>query len=269
MRDEWIEIRNRKYEEEISSIKDDIKQKILNTNFFVKAYKENLIHNLYEIATYKEADDFENDLHWLWNKEINKKTTSFWEYHKWYQSIPFTKLASKVHDKNIYDSMIKNSDIKEFDGDIIITDPCYILSDKDWHLYDYNNLEELGFTNYMSRGTIYGDWSCTVYNTDTKEKIGKFCADAGLVGVYLLKEIHNYNPQYDDYINHPYAATLIKDFKGTVQFVVKYEHGFYKEDTEFHKKGELWEDYSLQVVGHGIDKKSGKPINFVGKQTGF
>ena len=31
----------------------------------------------------------------------------------------------------------------------------------------------------------------------------------------------------------------------------------------------LLEDYMVEVVGHGINKKTGEPINFVGKQTGF
>lgn len=35
------------------------------------------------------------------------------------------------------------------------------------------------------------------------------------------------------------------------------------------KKGDYWEDYVLEVVGHGINKVTGKPINFVGKQTGL
>lgn len=68
----------------------------------------------------------------------------------------------------------------EFDGDIIITDPCYIiraehhgttpLTDDDWEACGYgDNMEALGIHNYMTRDTIYGDWSCTVYNTDTNK----------------------------------------------------------------------------------------------------
>lgn len=39
--------------------------------------------------------------------------------------------------------------------------------------------------------------------------------------------------------------------------------------TDYWKKGDYWEDYVLEVVGHGINKVTGKPINFVGKQTGL
>ena len=213
--------------------------------------------------------------------------------------------------------------LMEFDGDIIITDPCYIIkehdeSDKpqlsdyqiftnhgddgidannvrlsktfeerikdfqrdltewrkshpyDWDICDYGeNMEALGIHNYMTRDTLYGDWSCTTFNSDTGEAIGEFCADAGLVSVFLLDEVLKYNPEFDYHINRPWTTTWIKDFKGTVQFVVVYTDGYYEDDTTYHKKGEHWEDYSVQVVGHGVNKVTGEPINFVGKQTGL
>lgn len=92
-----------------------------------------------------------------------------------------------------------------FKGDIIITDPCYIIpqnarsrsSDKGdhWDLCEYGGrLDKLGIKTFITRDTIYGDWSCTTFNSDTKEPIGKFCADAGLVSVMLLSEVLAYNP---------------------------------------------------------------------------
>lgn len=47
-----------------------------------------------------------------------------------------------------------------FKGSIVITDPCYILKGEDW-TDDYSMPE--GFTNYIRRDTIYGDWSCMTY----------------------------------------------------------------------------------------------------------
>ena len=60
----------------------------------------------------------------------------------------------------------------KFKGTIIITDPCYIIKDNtdDWDKCDYGeNLEALGFTNYISESTLYGDWSCTTYCTPCKD----------------------------------------------------------------------------------------------------
>ena len=50
----------------------------------------------------------------------------------------------------------------KFKGNIIITDPCYIVKDSDWEKCDCgNNMEVLGFRTFISESTIYGDWSCT------------------------------------------------------------------------------------------------------------
>ena len=88
----------------------------------------------------------------------------------------------------------------------------------DWDKCDYGeNMGVLGIHNYISESTIYGDWGCTTYKIDEEPKdfvdsvlqalkdnledeeygedessipyegeyIGGFCADAGLVGVFL------------------------------------------------------------------------------------
>jgi integrase len=73
----------------------------------------------------------------------------------------------------------------------------------------------------MTRDTIYGDWGCSVFDTISKEKIGSFCADAGLVSVFHLTDVLKYNPEYNDHIEAPHCVALIENFKGTVQFVVK------------------------------------------------
>ena len=78
----------------------------------------------------------------------------------------------KVNSEIWMNKRIMDSKPKYFKGDIIITDPCYVLK----HI-DREKVE------YIARDTIYGDWSCTTFNTDTKEAIGKFCADSGMVAV--------------------------------------------------------------------------------------
>lgn len=184
-------------------------------------------------------------------------------------------LFNKYTRKNVLHRYL-DSDPMEFDGDIIITDPCYIMREEneltkdDWAACNYGSeMEALGIIHYMTRDTLYGDWSCTTFNTDTKEVIGDFCADAGLVSVFLLDEVLKYNPEFDYHLNKKWTTTWIKDFKGTVEFIVKLTEGYYEEDTSYYKKGDYWEDYSVEVVGHGINKVTGEPINFVGKQTGF
>lgn len=173
-----------------------------------------------------------------------------------------------------------DSEPMEFDGDIIITDPCYImraehhgttpLTDNDWDACECGDkMEVLGIHHYMTRDTLYGDWGCIVFNTDTEKAIGEFCADAGLVSVFLLDEVLKYNPDFDYHKERDWTTTLIPDFKGTFQFVVEHEEGVYEEDCEYWKAGDKWEDYSVHVVGHGINKKTGEPINFRSTQTGL
>lgn len=211
----------------------------------------------------------------------------------------------------------------KFCGDIIITDPCYILKKRDesdrpkWEdfhpyptLFDYPDydaktrhsemfyknydlmrdamqawddahpddadiceyfyrMDKLGINTYIARDTIYGDWSCTTFDTDTGEPIGRFCADAGWVAVLLLDEVLAYNPDFDYHITRPWTTTLIKNFNGEVDFVEKTVCGVYEEDTEWWHKGDRWEEHVVEVVGHGVNAVNGAPINFVGKQSGL
>lgn len=133
-----------------------------------------------------------------------------------------------------------------FKGNIIITDPCYIINDEnddDWELCDYGrDLDQLGLSTYICRDTIYGDWSCTVFNMDTDREIGKFCADAGMVAVFLLDEVLQYNPKFNYHIDKPWTTTLIKNFEG---------------------------DVSIDVVGEDVFVVGKGNINFKSTQTGL
>lgn len=271
--------------------------------------------------------------------QYEDKTAFFEVYEKLntiMESLPFEKKAEYYYAIGNYKRYL-DSDPVEFDGDIIITDPCYIMKNNhidylsspswwdyvtktrrevkdgkefcypprhedypdfngdksptlqaewdeyhkaeakwksenvtDWERCSYgDNMEVLGVNRYMTRDTLYGDWSCTTFDLNTKEEIGSFCADAGLVSVFLLDDILRYNPDYDDHLKKHWCATHIKDFKGTVQFIVKEVTGIREDDTDWWKKGDAWTDYQVEVVGHGINKVTGKPIDFVGKQTGF
>ncbi len=201
-----------------------------------------------------------------------------------------------------------------FDGDIIITDPCYITKERDttdepkwddymsrksyrdvdlavegltkeqiadirqnefrpqydkmqkayeawdkahpddWEVCQYGDkMSKLGIKHALTNSTIYGDWSCTTFEDKTNNKLGEFCADAGMVGVFLLSEVLSYNPQFDYHTERPWTTTLIKNFKGTV----------YIERTTVKK------DKYIRVIGEGIDKVTGQPLCFHTEQTGF
>lgn len=166
-----------------------------------------------------------------------------------------------------------------FKGDIIITDPCYIITRdkdqhrKDWELCEYGDaMEKLGIKTYFTENTLYGDWSCTTYEftcaedvkkfmhgpQESKSKIkkaviGEFCADAGLVSVFLLDEVLKYNPDFNGHTERPWSTTLIKNFEGNVYTETSQDSYVYNEET--------FTEPILHVVGIGN-------INFVTKQTG-
>ena len=150
------------------------------------------------------------------------------------------------------------------------------ITRSDWERCEYGSeMEVLGIHNYMTRDTLYGDWSCTTYDLNTKKPIGEFCADAGLVSVISLDEVLKYNPEFDYHLNRTWTTTWIKDFKGTVQFVVK-EVIWHRDDDYIRTdgsyawhKGDKAVDYEVEVVGHGINKTTGEPIDFIGTQTGL
>lgn len=110
-------------------------------------------------------------------------------------------------------------DIKYFEGDIVITDPGYIIpaGSDGWEVSnDCDNMENLGLKTNLVSYTGIGDWSNSI--TDSKGNVlGEFCADCGLVGVFLLDEVLSYNPDFkNDMEKNPHIATVIKGFKGNV-----------------------------------------------------
>lgn len=127
---------------------------------------------------------------------------------------------------------------------IIITDPSYVIRNNrpdEWEKCKYgDNMEKLGFHNYIITPTKVGDWSCTTFNS-AGESIGTFTADTGLVGVFELDEILKYNQDFMDLIPKK-CYTVIGHFDG----IISVEE----------------EDYGVSIVGDGN-------IDFHTEQTGF
>jgi len=157
-----------------------------------------------------------------------------------------------------YIDTLEDSEPVEFDGDIIITDPCYVVDDdNDWRkVCDTYDLNKIGVTPSMTRDTIFGDWCCETVDAETYETIGRFCADAGLVSVMPLDEVLKYNPKFDYHITRPDMVTLIRDFKGTVQFTVR--------EFTFDYEGKTITDHRVEIIGRGINKETGEDASFIG-----
>jgi hypothetical protein len=144
--------------------------------------------------------------------------------------------------------------------DIIITDPCYIA--KDWsEFYDKYTTrpvsrlnvppdERCVEDNIMMRDTLYGDWSCHVFN-EKEEPIGQFCADAGMVCVAALD---GSNPDIDplkvqEIAAKDWCATILKDYTGDI-YIKRISHG---EDS-----------FDDEIIVEGVGS-----VNFTTRQTGL
>lgn len=160
---------------------------------------------------------------------------------------------------------------REFDGDIVITDPCYIrYSGKpiDWHSHE-ERMKEVGLCNE----TYYGDWGCTVFaamgpvghSYDESAKIGEFCADAGMVCVLDMRDAMRICPDIDKWIvEHDWCATVIRGFKGKVRLMTMTKKRWMK-DLKDKRKRIVYDDVELRVRGDGM--KDGNTFCFESYQT--
>lgn len=148
----------------------------------------------------------------------------------------------------------KISDVLSFEkANVLITDPCYIINhdnEDDWGKSGCGrNMNVLGIHHYIFDSTLYGDWSCTVYENETKQVLGHFCADSGEVGVFDLDEVLKYNPKFAErLVKSPFLATVIPNFTGKIWLA----------DFKVGKNPEP----ARRVVGEGN-------VCFMSKQTGL
>lgn len=333
----WVDDKIQKFEQEVQAIREEVIREITNKAELDEDDRQKLLKALQtENWTYEQMVKFNMlDLcgfHCLWDND----DLSYEELIEDPRYKAFCSWTCNIKDKaqTIYDywqygrgsgiyERYLDSEPHPFEGDIIITDPCYIVkpldrstepqckdffthdrveeyddydsktkksaqyekevkayrdsldkwdeeNERDWVVCGCGrDMSALGLKTWMTRDTLYGDWSCHTFNIDTKEPIGEFCADAGQVGVFLLDEVLQYNPNYRDHIEKDWTVTLIKDFKGTVQFIVNEHKGIWEDDSEYHKKGDTWVDYEVQVVGEGINTITNEPIRFITTQTGL
>ena len=111
----------------------------------------------------------------------------------------------------------------KFVGDILLTDPMYIMKketgESDWQDCEYGDkLSSLGIKKYF---TVLGEEiGAKVISDDTNELLGRFCSDSSAISVMLLSEVLVYNPKYLDELNkYPHTGTIIKNFNGDIKAI--------------------------------------------------
>lgn len=122
----------------------------------------------------------------------------------------------------------------------------------------FENLRMLGLKHFLLARTEYGPWTCSLFDLNTnkeiliEDKTYTFTSDSGLVGVFLLDEICEYNPYYRYDLKMPWTAARIPKYRGKVSIVNASPESGLRAD--------------IRVIGVTKDDKS---FSFYSKQTGM
>ena len=265
----WTEEKNRKMKEGFRRQKEKICRKVQERSDLDEDIRKELLRGIQDLKRTDYYKLFTLKTRLQMDLFVHAKCSGMDGYQlldlkHWLDSLELEQLGRYARDYSSY----ADSEPKEFNGDLIITDPCYIMRAKhhgtvpvtkdDWEASAYGtNLEALGIHTYLTRDTIYGDWSCTAFDDHTGETLGTFCADAGMVSVIDLQEVLSYNPDFTWHQTKPFTTAWIKDFQGRVWFEV----------VDSSEKND--EDYEVHVRGEGIHKSTGKPFSFHTTQSGW
>ena len=273
----WINEKGLEYKRDIRNRITKLEEEIRGTDKLYEEEKERMCAFIEDVYSNREVYKYFTKMLIRYQLvsvcEPSKFNTELAELIGYVDSLDISALACWVNSENPYKSY-EDTSWTDFDGDILITDPCYFIRQdevevNDWEWSDYGyDLYELGFSIYLVQDNLFGDWDCVVRNSDTDELMGRFCADAGLVCCVYLDEVLKYNPQFKEELEKKnFLGTVIKNFRGKIQFKINYITGQYEKDTEYYNKGEVWEDYTLHVVGEGVDSVTGEAIRFFSRQV--
>lgn len=113
---------------------------------------------------------------------------------------------------------------------LIITDPCYIMRDKDWEAFLDLELTSnpIGLDNYLRQyhnfgeviaaDTGVGDWCNEVYDIQSDKTLGEFCADAGMLICCTASDLANYGTDISEVMKlvGNGCATIIDSYSGHI-----------------------------------------------------
>lgn len=140
-----------------------------------------------------------------------------------------------------------------------------------------DRLKKFGFTDNLCCNTIYGDWSCSVYRVDfdpreirtiedlTKleenppiNRIGGFCADAGMVCAVDSEELKKFNPNFFEWaLFHQHCVAPIYNFSGEIGII------------DIDPKEKDYPHFRYRLVYGITEKETPYGYNFLAYQTGL
>lgn len=140
--------------------------------------------------------------------------------------------------------------------DVLITDPCYLMYGERGESMPLGELESWCAEHGLISSTFYGDWGCTVFGAKSKVghpntdiKLGRFCADAGMVCVLDMDDVRARFPDIDKFVEErSWCAAVIKGFCGHVRLMTMTRRMSFK-DKEGKKR--WYNDTELRIHGVG------------------
>lgn len=246
MNKEWYERKKKEAQHDIEVAAQMTRRFIEEDKNLYDADKEYLIQ-LIEDCKYLPSNDFTWLVDMIYGIRCINKDSEFKNLKLGFDVLSQCK-NSLNNLKNVLDSQWI-----DIEGDVVITDPCYTTDE--W-------CDDFLYELPLCRDTIYGDWSCTTFDKKTKEIIGEFCADAGMVCVDTLDNILKRKPQFLEEYGE-WCRTIIKNFKGKVRFKI-----ICRNEERDNEKFNMW-NYEVRVEGEGINSVTGEDIQFITSQTGL
>jgi hypothetical protein len=106
----------------------------------------------------------------------------------------------------------------KFHGDLIITDPQFVVKDADdWKKCAYGDrMDQLGLATCLTALMTEGEEDLAAYDQNGN-LLGTFVSDSGVAGAFLLEEILAYDPEFDEHTACPENALWLPDFDGEIQ----------------------------------------------------
>lgn len=246
MNKEWYERKKKEAQHDIEVAAQMTRRFIEEDKNLYDADKEYLIQ-LIEDCKYLPSNDFTWLVDMIYGIRCINKDSEFKNLKLGFDVLSQCK-NSLNNLKNVLDSQWI-----DIEGDVVITDPCYTTDE--W-------CDDFLYELPLCRDTIYGDWSCTTFDKKTKEIIGEFCADAGMVCVDTLDNILERKPNFLEEYGE-WCRTIIKNFKGKVRFKI-----ICRNEKRDNEKFNMW-NYEVRVEGEGINSVTGDDIQFITSQTGL
>ncbi len=107
---------------------------------------------------------------------------------------------------------------KKFNGDIVIFDPSYCLTEGGYELSSWGqNLDKIGFTDFMY--IDFPDDPVKVVD-EFKNVLGGICQDSCCVVVAYLNELEKHNPNFITDAGDEDNITIIKGFNGVIDYKI-------------------------------------------------